>query len=63
MHTISELSSNVRGPSTPAATSAAGVATAVWKSKKVISAGAPPTARSNSSPEVVMPSNTLYSSE
>ena len=43
-HTTSALPSSARGPSMPAAASAAGVASAVWKSKNVSSAGAPPTA-------------------
>ncbi len=61
--TISELSLKVRALSMPAAASAAGVARAVWKSKNVSTAGAPPTASANSSPLASRPSNTLYASE
>ena len=63
LHTISALPSSARGPSMPAAARAAGVASAVWKSKNVSSAGAPPTASATSSPDSSIPSNVAYSSE
>ena len=58
-HTISACSTNSRGPSIPASSSAFSEASIVWKSMNVSAVGAPPTASSITDELMPVPSNTL----
>ena len=57
--TTSACSVNERAPSTPAISSARGVASAVWKSMNVMIAGPPPAASAMRSPLIPVSAKTL----